>query len=207
MLGSPAKEVALPPLTKPFDYEISGNVLSLHLRTCATKSKVTLFEKGTAIEIEPDYKGYGQQVYLIDLQKTVPDSAVTCQGIIPFHITDKVPSNIEYTYYSDLADIHFQPNSLYDTLYLNLSKSFKNKSEIFSIGRGIVPLNEPIEITLKQVENFSADPKVSVYHIEGRSYEFVGGQWQRDKIQFTATELGDYVLLKDTLAPIIYRIR
>jgi len=204
--SSPAANLALTPLSKPFEYEIAGNILSLHVKACNTKGKITLYEKGDVTTLEPNYQGIGHEVYLIDLQKIIPDSATTCQGIVPFHLTDNIPSNIEYTYYSDLADIHFNPNSLYDTLYLNIAKELKGKSEIISIGRATVPLNNPIEITLKQLED-SDHSKMSVYHIEGRSYEFIGGTWQRDRIQFTAAELGDFVILEDTIAPLVHRIQ
>jgi hypothetical protein len=165
-----------------------------------------LFEKGKETALEPNYSGIGHEVYLINLQKVIPDSAATCQGKIFFNLTDNIPSNIEYTYYSDLADIHFNKNSLYDTLFLNFSKELKGKSEIFSIGRATEPLNSPIEITLKQLKDVD-QTKTFVYHIEGRSHEFVGGTWDRDKIQFTTSELGDFVILKDTLAPLVHRIQ
>ncbi len=48
---------------------------------------------------------------------------------------------------------------------------------------------------------------MSVYHIEGRSYEFIGGTWQRDRIQFTTAKFGDFVILKDTIAPLVHRIQ
>ncbi len=204
--GPQRKEIALSPLTNPFAYEISGNILSLQVKACATKGKITLYEKGIPQEMESSYQGNGQHVFLIDLQKIVPDSVASCQGMIPFQLSDKIPSNTEYTYYSDLADIHFRPQSLYDTMFLNLSQERKGKSEIFSIGRATEPLNEPIEITLKQMRG-SSDPKISIYHIEGRSYKFIGGKWHNGKMQFTTSELGDFVLLKDTLAPLVHRIQ
>jgi hypothetical protein len=204
--ASPTNSLTLAPLATPFEYDVAGNTLSLHVRACTTKGKITLYEKGEQTTFEPTYMGIGHEVYLIDLQKIIPDSAATCQGIVPFHLTDNIPSNIEYTYYSDLADIHFTPNSLYDTLFLNLSRERKGKSEVFSIGRVTEPLNSPIQITLKQLED-SDHSKMSVYHVEGRSHEFIGGIWERDKIQFTTDELGDFVILKDTIAPMIHRIQ
>jgi hypothetical protein len=203
---SPAINSALVPLSKPFEFEINGNILELHVRSCDAKGKINLFEKGTATSLEPSYKGVGHEVYLVDLRKVVPDSATTCQGIVPFYLTDNIPSKIEYTYYSDLIDIHFQPNSLYDTLFLNFSKEQKGKSEIFSIGRATEPLNNPIEITLKQI-HYPDQSKMSVYHVEGRSNEFLGGRWEKEKIQFTTNKLGDFVILKDTIPPFIYRIQ
>lgn len=203
--ASAARSLTLSPLAKPFEYEVTGNILALHVRPCGTGGKITLYEKGTATSLEANYKSIGHEVYLVDLQKIVPDSASSCHGILPFHLTDNIPSNTEYTYYSDLTDIHFQPNSLYDTLFLNLSRERKGKSEIFSIGRVTEPLNNPIEITLKQVGN-GDHSKMSVYHVEGRVYKFIGGNWESEQIHFTTPELGDFVLLKDTIAPFIHRI-
>lgn len=203
----PYNKVLLSPMANPYEYEIAGNVLSLRVKSCGAKSKLTLFEKGSAVQLDPNYIGNDQQVFLVDLQKTVPDSTQTCWGIIPLPLKDKIPSGIEYTFYSDMADIHFPPHSLYDTLFLNLTKNVKNKIEIFSIGRTTEPLNEPIEITLKQLGKYSNDPKTSVYHLEGRSHKFIGGQWEGDKIKFTSTELGDFVLLKDSIAPTVHRIQ
>jgi hypothetical protein len=204
--AAPISSLSLAPLQKPFEYDINGNILYLHVRPCDAKGKISLFEKGTETTVEPNYKGIGHEVYLINLQKVIPDSAATCQGVVPFHLTDNIPSNIEYTYYSDLADIHFNKSSLYDTLFLNFSKEQKGESEVFSIGRATEPLNSPIEITLKQLKDVDHS-KTFVYHIEGRSHEFIGGTWDRDKIQFTTSELGDFVIQKDTIAPLVHRIQ
>ncbi len=201
-----ANYLALAPLSRPFEYEIANNTLSLHVKACSSKGKIMLYEKGDAITLEPNYKVIGHEVYLIDLQKIMPDSAATCQGMVPFHLTDNIPSTIEYTYYSDLADIHFKPNSLYDTLFLNVSKDHKGKSEIFSIGRSTEPLNSPIKITLKQIGE-PDHSKLSVYYTEGRGYKFIGGTWEKEKVSFTTSELGDFILLKDTIAPLIHRIQ
>jgi len=202
--AKPTKEVSLPPMAKPFEYEIDENVLALRVQYCPAKSKVIFYEKGSAASFEPSYEGNGQQVYLIDLQKMIPDSAQICNGMIRFNIVDKIPSTIDYTFYSDWADIRFHPKSLYDTLFLNLSKSVKGNSEVYSIGRETEPLKEPIEIILKQVKQKN-DPKVSVYLNDGRANEFIGGQWQNGNISFLASKLGNFILLKDSVAPGMYR--
>ncbi len=195
----------MPVLTKPYEYDISGNVMTLRVRPCGPKGKIVFFEKGSPTQLEPSYLDNSQQVYLIDLQKNIPDSAQTCQGNIRFDVIDKIPSGTQYTFYSDLADIRFRPSSLYDTLFFNLSKSDKNKTEVFSIGRNTEPLNDSVEIILKPTTQ-TEDAKVSVYHIEGRLYEFVGGRWQNGKIKFNTSKLGDFILLKDSIAPVVHRI-
>ncbi len=199
------KPIALSPISKPFDYQVNGSVLSLQVRPCAAKSKIVLYEKGSAVAIDPSYAANAQQVFLIDLKKMIPDSAQACNGMIRFDIADQIPPKTEHTFYSDWTDIHFHKNSLYDTLYLNFVKSEKNGSEIFSIGRAIEPLHDSIDITLKQLKGNVNDPKVSVYHIEGKAFDYKGGQWENGNMKFTTTELGDFVLLKDSVPPSIFR--
>jgi hypothetical protein len=187
-------------------FEINSNVLTLQVRPCAPKSKIVLYEKGSAVAVDPAYENYGQQVFLIDLKKMIPDSAQACNGIIRFDVADQIPSKAEHSFFSDWADIRFHKNSLYDTLYLNISRSVKNTSEVFSIGRDTEPLNDSIEITLKQIAHGVNDSKVSVYYRDGRVNEFVGGTWENGSIKFTTRKLGNFVVLKDSIPPFIYRI-
>jgi len=127
------------PISKPFEFEVNASVLSLQVRSCAAKSKIVVYEKGSATALDPTYESNGQQVFLIDLKKMIPDSAQACNGMIRFNIADEVSPKTEHKFYSDWADIQFHKKSLYDTLYLNLSRTEKNGREIFSIGRTIEP--------------------------------------------------------------------
>jgi hypothetical protein len=125
--------------------------------------------------------------------------------MIRFNIADQIPPKTEHTFYSDWADIHFHKNSIYDTLYLNFAKSEKKDAEVFSIGRATEALHDSIDITLKQLNRKINDPKVSVYHIEGKAFDYKGGRWENGNMKFTTTELGDFVLLKDSVHPSIFR--
>lgn len=197
--------LAFRPMASPSEYEVNGNVLALRLQGCSPKSKITLFEKGSYTSMEPSQEGNGQLLYLIDLQKSIPDSVLTCKGFVHFDIADKIPSKTEYTFYSDWADIHFTTHSLYDTLFMNFSKTIQDGKEIFSIGKSTIPLKETIEIKLKpQLQKINS--KVAAYHKEGRNNEFLGGEWVNGNFQFTSEELGDFVLLKDSIAPGLRRI-
>jgi hypothetical protein len=186
------------------DYSVSGNILELQV-ACAEK-EVRIFDKGNAININPAYQHNGRRVYLVNLQKMIPDSAQTCQGIIRFDVKDKIPSGIDYTFYSDWANIRFAPNSLYDTLFIGLSMANKNGKDMYSIGRVTDPLNAPIEITLKAKGKIKPETNVAVYHTEGKVNTYLGGEWQNGSLKFKTTQLGDFTVLKDTLAPMIHRI-
>ncbi|MBS1507399.1 MAG: M23 family metallopeptidase [Bacteroidetes bacterium] len=191
---------------KAHEYFFSGNVLEMH-SACPANTLLKVFEKGTVTEIKSSYSHGGRQVYLLDLQKSLPDSVQTCHGMVQFGLKDKVPSGIEYTFYSDVTNIHFAPNALYDTLFLTLANSIKNEKEIFTIGRPTDPLYAPIEVTLKPRQKVTPSSKLAVYHIEGRSYEYIGGQWQNGAVRFQASEFGDFIFLTDSIAPIIHRLQ
>ncbi|HTH57032.1 MAG TPA: M23 family metallopeptidase [Cyclobacteriaceae bacterium] len=198
--------VSISPISGSFDFEVNGDVLKLQVSPCAAKSKIVIYEKGAALALDPSYEANGQQVFLIDLKKMIPDSAQACNGMVRFNMADQIPSKTEYTFFSDWADIRFNKNSLYDTLYLNFERTVKNEKEVFAIGKVTEPLNDSINIELKQLKRDVNDPKVAVYHLGGRAKDFVGGRWENGNMKFSTRELGDFVLLKDSTPPYIQRI-
>ncbi len=196
----------LEPMLKPIDYEIQENTLVLSSRTCVNKkpSSAKLFSKGSTEELAPNYFNAGKQVYLIDLQKALPDSIQTCSGILRFDFKDVIPSGTDYDYYSDLFDIKFKNGNLYDTLYLNAGYDTLKNRENFALGTLTTPLHNSITVILKPKRKY--DEKTAVYHIDGKRFEYQGGQWINGRIQFYTHELGDFTLLQDTIAPTIGRI-
>jgi len=202
---------AAPPVTRTpvavsptSNYFVSGNILEIQV-PCAGK-EIKLFDKGQASTVGLAYSLTGHQVFLVDLQKTIPDSAQTCHGTIHFDVKDKVPSGIDYTFYSDWANVRFKANSLYDTLFMNLTYALKNGKSIYSIGRVTDPLSGPIDVTLKNPVVAKPDPKLAVYRMEGRSFTYIGGEWKNDLMTFKTAQLGDFVLLTDTVPPVIHRL-
>jgi hypothetical protein len=198
----PYKVNTVAAMTKPFDWEIFENVMQLKVRAC--HSPVTLFENGANEIVQPEYEEVGSQVFLIDLQKKLPDSIKTCNGMLNLNFKDRVPSGIEYTFYSEWANIHFPMESLYDTLFFQTNKKVSGGREVYTIGNPQIPLHEHIDVTLKDLLQ---PHKTSVYHLEGRAFEYLGGEWKNGTVKFTTPELGDFVLLKDSLPPAINRIR
>ncbi len=199
----PYKVNSVSAMSKPMEWDIFENVMQLKVRAC--HGPVTLFENGASAIFQPDYEEVGSQVFLIDLQKNLPDSIQTCNGMLQLNFKDRVPSGIEYTFYSEWANIHFPVESLYDTLFFQTDKKIIGNREVYTIGNPQIPLHESIEITLKR-EGQASLRKTSAYHQEGRSYKYLGGEWTNGAIKFTAPELGEFVLLKDSLPPSINRI-
>lgn len=205
---APTESVSfLEQMTNPIDYDITENTLVVNSKVCSNKKyDGEIFIKGVSTKISPAYSGLTKNVYLIDLRKTLPDSLKTCSGNLHFNFSDVVPSGTDYHYYSDFLDADFSNGNLYDTLYLNANYKIENNREQFTLGNLLTPLHQTINITLKPKTEFKSLDKTSAYHIEGKKFEYLGGEWLNNKITFKTHELGDFVLLADTIPPNIGRI-
>jgi hypothetical protein len=202
-----AKVSSLEPMLKPVDYDIQENTLVLSSKGCPSKNAIAkAFSKNKTEELTPAYSSSAKNVYLIDLRKNLPDSIQTCSGSAKFNFKDIVPSGTDYDYYSDLLDIKFKNGNLYDTLYLNTNYELVKDREKFTIGSLTTPLHNTISVLLKPKNQYDMDGKTAVYHIEGKRFEYVGGEWVNGRIQFSTHELGEFTLLADTIAPTIGRI-
>ncbi len=194
-------------ISKPIDYEIIENTIIINSKVCSASysSKSILFTNGTEQELLPAYANTYRQVYLIDLRKTLPDSFKTCSNSVKFNLKNVVPSGTNYDYYSDLLDINFINGNLYDTLYLNTNYESIQGREKFTIGLPTIPIHKTISVNLKPTNKYNTG-KTSVYHLEGKRYEYLGGSWTDSRIQFNTHEFGDFTLLADSIPPSIGRI-
>lgn len=187
--------------------DLLENTLVISSRPCQETDKLTLYSSGSASEVKYAYASAYQRVYLLDLQKFQPDSVKTCSGSLAFHFKDVVPSKTDYTYYSDWADIRFPENSLYDTLFLNVSHKVEKNRETFMIGQRTIPLHRTVQVTLKPAVDQNPRKNLAVYRKEGNGFGYLGGEWANGKVRFATQELGEFTFLVDSIAPTIGRIR
>jgi hypothetical protein len=204
MPSAPIKEVNTMEGAKiPVAYDYQENTLAITTQACAEKKTVAWFN-GTSKEIASAYYSKGRSVYLFDLRKEIPDSINTCgQSLIP-NIKVVVPAGTEYKYYSDVMDVQFAKNALFDTLYFNAAHQLRQDStEIFTIGNPLVPLNRSISISLQPTLTYSTDKNVGVYKMVGNQFNYVGGKWANGRMNFTSREFGHFTILADTVPPTI----
>jgi hypothetical protein len=203
------KAIFLQGMSKAIESEVIENTLVVSSRVCAGQKELqaTVYSKGREVTLVPAYSNNVKQVYLLDLRNEMPDSIKTCSGSIPFSFKDNVPAGTDYDYYSDVVDIKFQNGNLYDTLYLTVDHKINEKGyEEFTIGSLTTPLHKTISVTLKPKAAYTASKKTMVYHLEGTRFEYLGGEWNNDKIRFDTHELGQFTLLTDSLPPGISRV-
>ncbi|MEJ7645862.1 MAG: M23 family metallopeptidase [Chryseolinea sp.] len=198
------KEVkSLEPYTLETGYEIAENTMTIITRPCTpSENKATIYVSGAAQDVLPDYYNLNRSVYLIDLRKTIPDSISVCGKTVVPKIRITIPSGTEYKYYSEMLEVQFPMNAIYDTLYLHTEyKRDSRGHEIFTIGSRTVPLHKSVNVSLKPLGKYSRNPDMSVYRVSGKSYSYVGGEWINERFNFSTREFGDFTILKDSIAP------
>lgn len=191
---------------KPISYDIQENVLAVHAKYVGKPGTLSWFSKSKKETVAADYFGNGHEVFLINLKTGMPDSLMVGNERLKFSFKDAIPSGTEYTYYGDNIEVFFPKGSLYDTLYMQLGQFVRNGRTVTLIGDPLVPIKYPIQVTLKGTAQDLASNKNAVYHLEGNRYEYVGGEFANGKITFSASELGEFVVVADSIAPTIGRI-
>ncbi|HEY3404777.1 MAG TPA: M23 family metallopeptidase [Ohtaekwangia sp.] len=184
--------------------DLTENTLKIIARPTKENTKASVYVRGNVTEIEPAYYNNNRRVYLLDLRKSIPDSISVGTNVIKPNIKVSIPSGTEYKYYSDYMDVQFPLNAIYDTLYLNTNRTVNAyNNEVFTIGDRTVPLNKSIGVSLKTARPYPAESKYAVYRMNGRSFSFIGGEWLHGRINFSTRELGDFIILKDSIPPTI----
>jgi hypothetical protein len=201
------KEVKLLDAPKAdLEYDVIDNTLMISSKPCfADSNLVTIYTRNKKRTTEPSYYNENRAVYLIDLRKEMPDSVSLCGRSITTNLKTIIPPGQEYNYYSDLMDIQFPENSVYDTVYLTTYRGITEDSlEVFNIGSRTNPLNKSINVTLRPTTQYNWDKTYAVYRSVGKSgYAYLGGGWQNGGILFSTREFGDFIVLKDVTPPTI----
>jgi hypothetical protein len=201
------KEVRLLDAPKSdIEYDVIDNTLMISSKPCFADSNLaTIYTRNKKSTIQPAYYNENRAVYLIDLRKETPDSVALCGRSITTNFKTVIPPGQEYNYYSDIMDIQFPENAVYDTVYLTTYKGITEDSlEIFNIGSRTNPLNKSINVTLRPDTHYNWDKTHAVYRSAGRGgYAYLGGGWQNGGILFSTREFGDFVILRDITPPTI----
>lgn len=200
------KEVMLlESLKTEIEYDIQENILVISTQPCMTDSnRAVVYTRSAHHIIEPDYANANRAVYLIDLRKEIPDSVVLCNRAVVPKIVTSVPSGGKYQYFSDIMDVEFPVNAVYDTLYLNTDyKIFPDSSELFTVGSPNIPLNKTIQVTVRPLKKIIWNNTFGIYRIEEKGYTHLGGKWENGAIHFSTQQFGDFTILQDLTLPTI----
>lgn len=200
------KEVTLlEPLKNEIEHDIHENILMISTKPCAQDSnRAVVYTRSGRRTLEADYSNVNRAVYLLDLRKEIPDSVVVCNRSVIPKIVASVPSGGQYQYYSDLMDVQFPVNAVYDTVYLNADhKIFPDSSELFTIGSPYVPLNKTIKVAIRPMKKIKWNDSMGIYRLEGKGYSHLGGKWENGAVHFSTREFGEFTILQDLTPPTI----
>lgn len=154
--------------------------------------------------VEPAYLNSATTVYLIDLRKPLPDSITICNKKIIPPFTATVPPQTDFLFTSPLLEVRFGRQDLFDTLYFTSNvKTGKDSSVVYRIGNNRIPLKQSVEVTLKPASVPAISDKTAVYRINGKGFVYMGGTWKNNTISFTTRDWGEFVILTDSIAPVI----
>lgn len=204
--SNPVREVTLlEPLKSDVEYDIHENVLMITAQPCQPDSnRAVVYARDRERIVEPSYFNSNRAVYLFDLREEIPDSVVICNRAIVPGIVATVPSTRQYQYYSDVMDVQFPVNSVYDTVYLKAGhRIFPDSSEIFTVGTPDIPLNKTIKVVVRPSSKIAWNNAMAVYRVEGKGYSYMGGSWQNGAVHFSTREFGDFTILQDVTPPTI----
>ena len=178
------------------------NVWKITAPTCPVNALA--WKGGEPQVIEAAYLNSATTVYLVDLRKPLPDSIVICEKKIVPPFKAIIPPSTDFRFTSQEVDVRFGRQDLFDTLYFTSNVLIRKDSfAVFQIGDRLIPLKQSVEITLKPGSLPAIPDKTAVYRINGKGFVYMGGTWKNNTITFTTRDWGEFVILTDSIAPVI----
>lgn len=160
--------------------------------------------KSHFLEHECDIAYYNtkESVYLIDMNKGLPDSIYYYDSTYSTNLKHIIIPGKKTTVYTKNFNLTFPENALFDTLYLEIPK----QRNTFAIGLEKNPLKGNVLVSIKTNPNeYSNKEKTHAYMKSGSSkfphYKFEGGTWNNNILTFKTKYFGEYVLLDDKTEP------
>ena len=183
------------------------NTLMLFQKRDSVNDKITVYNKEGSAVYEPSYYNNDQNVYLIDLRKSLPREVVFPNGEKQeIHYSDRVPAASEHSFLADTYSLQFSKNTLFDTIYLRASHYVdeETKHDVLEISDDIYPLKGGIIAQVQLLGEYDSLDQYHVYSVDNPRYpSFAGGTIEDGKLNFTIYGFGKYTLLKDLEPPTI----
>ncbi|MDX5482890.1 MAG: M23 family metallopeptidase [Hymenobacteraceae bacterium] len=182
------------------EYEIVGNVLKISATdTSKTPRNIELYKGNQKLMLAPSYMKNSTSVSLYDLRAGLPDSMGFCGVTQAFDFQQMVPAGKPFVFTNRYLKLHFDKESLYDTLYLQT----RQEGDVYTIGDYFTPLHKAVKVTIApDTTGIKDKSKAAVYFLgTGRGRGFLGGSWEGNTISFTTRNMGKFKVLEDTRPP------
>lgn len=178
--------------------QVDENSLVVSAKNVNSSSPVGFaYFKRNRQEMPLAYIKNNEAVFLMDLRKGLPDSVQINNLIVKTYFNYVIPPGIQKRLKEANFSVEVGANSLFDTLYLNV----QDKGNGFVMGNYTIPLRDYLTVSYKPSRQPDLKAKTFMYLQNGSRPRFLGGTWKGDVIEFKTRELGNFVLLTDTVPP------
>ncbi|WP_026999368.1 M23 family metallopeptidase [Eisenibacter elegans] len=194
-VAQPKFSPAQSPLKPQLQYSIVGNILKIegqNLKQGGEKAQLYFF--GTPLDLPLAYTKQQTSVYLWNLAHGLPEEIAVGPIRIPTYFKMLVPSQTSAFYADDELEISFEPQTLFDTLYLEVER----RAEGWRINAPEIPLRTHIQVGLRK---HTLQPKQAAYYLSGGSSAMQRSYNQEGILTFDTRVLGTFDLLTDKTPP------
>lgn len=184
-------------------HEVLDNILMIKCNgDPASSPGIDLFLKGKKSSLLPSCRDKDQLIFLHDLRKGLPDSAVAgprCKKIFSF-AGAFFPGQVQSVSLPGMG-ITFRENSLFDTLFLEAERDEKG---ICRLNSSLTPLAEPLTISLPPLENCPGEKQIACAEaLSGVFSKALPCENRNGNLFFTSKYLGRFCLQPDSEPPVI----
>ncbi|MCK8494203.1 M23 family metallopeptidase [Spirosoma sp. RP8] len=179
------------------------NVLKLTVRniSAANPPMAKLHVGRTVTEQAVSYVRNNQAVYLIDLRQTLPDSVQFGRGVVRTNFKKRIIPGRGDVVVDGTTRLAFSPKTLYDTLHLAMRPLPGGGLEI---NQSTIPLNDYLTIQYQPNYPIAIDTmRTKAYWTSGGRASFLGGKWNKGRIEFKTRSLGRFQLMTDANPPTV----
>lgn len=179
------------------------NVLKITLRNVAAGNPpvAKLITGKTVTEQPVSYVRNNQAVYLLDLRQSLPDSVQFGRGVVRTNFKKRVIPGRAEAVSVENARLEFSAKTLFDTLHL-ATRTLPGGG--IEINQPTIPLND--YLTIQYVPNYPIaidTMRTKAYWVSGGRESFLGGKWNKGKIEFKTHSLGRFRLMTDANPPTV----
>jgi hypothetical protein len=187
-------------------HEVTDHILMLQCNGDPVGGKLRLYSGGRETRLPSVQVQEGQLLYLYDLRRGMPDSAVasaSCRKIFAFQGMF-VPGKEHQVSLEDFS-ITISKNGLFDTLFLDLEKE---SAGIFRVNSGSTPLSEALSLAMPLPEDDLNEKLLPCSDFNSSGFaKTLPVDSREGSIIFKSKNLGRFRLKHDTIAPEIKLLR
>ncbi len=177
------------------------NVLKLTVKHVVAGSPpvAKLITGRTVTEQLVSYVRNNQAIYLIDLRQTLPDSVQFGRGVVRTNFKKRIVPGRNEIFTDGNTRLGFSSKTLFDTLHLAMRPLPGGGVEI---NQSTIPLNDYLTVQYTPNYPIAIDTmRTKAYWTSGGRESFLGGTWNKGRIEFKTRSLGRFQLMTDANPP------